>query len=222
MPPGNDIRSASAPAPAGDSFPPLEDIIVPIALPMPFSRDPSSKRRDAVVDVSPPRKRASDDDFRAYGAAYSSNSSVVPSSRVDRCWYRGVDDMMSSTTRRSSVVEEFLLSSFASSARQSREKNDDDLEKDAASRKWETDVQNRAVTCEQKERVLRGIKYDVKVGNAFNKRAYTFSHGSLSALRVLLCKYESTLEHPAVVQIEGTFACALVFLLFIERRRRAP
>ncbi len=41
----------------------------------------------------------------------------------------------------------------------------------------------------------------------------------LSAVRlVLLCKYESTLEHPTVVQIERqTFACALVFLLFIER-----
>ena len=39
----------------------------------------------------------------------------------------------------------------------------------------------------------------------------------LSAVRVLLCKYESTLEHPTVVQIEQTFACALVFLLFIER-----
>ena len=106
--PGNDIRSASAPAPAaGDAFPPpLEDIIVApplIALSMPlFSRDnPTSKvRRDA----SPPRKeRAFDDDFSAYGAAkYSSsknsNSGVPSSPRVvphDRCWSSlwGVDDM---------------------------------------------------------------------------------------------------------------------------------
>ena len=144
-PPGNDIRSANAPAPAaGDAFPPpLEDIIVPIPLlPMPlFSRDkPSSKRRDAVVDVSPPRKeRAFDDDFRVYGAAYSSKNSssvVPPSSRVpdDRYWYQGDDDMMSSTTTRlrtSMSSKDFSYQSLLRvpvAARQSQkwgEKNDD-------------------------------------------------------------------------------------------------